>query len=149
LIQGLLGKTRPIASIAASFALIPKNVHPSSDACRKELTIENIWSGCAAFASCAGLQIQSSNSTIRRRTPMTTIVAVRGLFSAAEKINEASRSLCCDHCRRELRFPVHRYWRMRFCSAACANAYQQRLSPRTQQKIYEIDGYRPSWKAAS
>ena len=103
----------------------------------------------AAFASCAGLQIQSSNSTIRRRTPMTTIVAVRGLFSAAEKINEASRSLCCDHCRRELRFPVHRYWRMRFCSAACANAYQQRLSPRTQQKIYEIDGYRPSWKAAS
>jgi len=82
LIQGLLGKTRPIASIAASFALIPKFLHPSSDACRKKLMIENIWSGCAAFASCAGLQIQSSNSTIRRRTPMTTIVAVRAITAA-------------------------------------------------------------------
>jgi hypothetical protein len=81
---------------------------------------------------------------------MTTIVRLRGLFGAAEEVNgDSSNSLCCDHCRGKLRFCVHRYWRMRFCSAACMNAYQQRLSPRTQQKIYEIDGYRPSWKAAS
>jgi hypothetical protein len=81
---------------------------------------------------------------------MTTIVCLRGLFGAAEKANVvASSSLCCDHCHEKLRFPVHRYWRMRFCSAACMNAYQKRLSPDTQQKIYEIDPYRPSWKAAS
>jgi hypothetical protein len=80
---------------------------------------------------------------------MKTIVAVRGFFSAAEKINEASSSLCCDHCRGKLKFGVHRYWRMRFCSAACMHAYQQRLSTHTHQKISEIDGYRPLWKAAS
>ena len=49
---------------------------------------------------------------------------------------------------RKAEVSVHRYWRMRFCSAACMNAYQQRLSPDTQQKIYEIDGYRPLRKAA-
>ena len=81
---------------------------------------------------------------------MTTIVRLRGLFGAAEKANVvASSSLCCDHCRGKLRFPVHRYWRMRFCSATCMNAYQKRLSQDTQQKIYEINGYRPSWKVAS
>jgi len=70
---------------------------------------------------------------------MTTIVHLRGLLGAAENINAASSSLCCDHCRRKLRFREHRYWRMRFCSAACMNAYQQRLSTHTQQKISEID----------
>jgi hypothetical protein len=82
---------------------------------------------------------------------MTTIVRLRGLFGAAEKVNgdSSSLSLCCDHCRGKLRFGVHRYWRMRFCSAACMNAFQKRLSQDTQQKIYEIDRYRPSWKAAS
>jgi hypothetical protein len=58
-------------------------------------------------------------------------------------------SLCCDQCRGKLRFSVHRYWRMTFCSAACLKAYRQRLSTHTQQKIYEIDGDRSSWKAAS
>jgi hypothetical protein len=50
-----------------------------------------------------------------------------------------SPSLCCDHCRGRLGFRVHRYWRMRFCSSACMHAYQQRLSPQTQQKILQLD----------
>jgi hypothetical protein len=58
---------------------------------------------------------------------MKAIVGVRGLLGAAEKVNEV----------------------MRFCSAACMNAYQRRLSPDTQQKIYEINDYRPSWKVAT
>jgi hypothetical protein len=81
---------------------------------------------------------------------MNLIAGVRGLLGATEKTNEvASTSLYCDHCRGKLKFRVHRYWHMRFCSAACMNAYQKRLSPDTQQKIYQIDGYRPSWKVAS
>ena len=104
----------------------------------------------AAFAVFSGLKIEPSESTIRRHAPMTTIVRLRGLFSADEKVNgDSSSSLCCDHCRGKLKLGVHRYWRMRFCSSACMNAYQQRLSTHTQRKIYEIDGYRPSWKAAS
>jgi hypothetical protein len=79
---------------------------------------------------------------------MTTVVRLRGIFGAAEK-DSSSTSLYCDHCRERLSFCVHRYWRMRFCSAACMNAYQQRLSTHTQKKIYEIDGYHPSWKTAS
>jgi hypothetical protein len=81
---------------------------------------------------------------------MKAIVGLRGLLGAAEKVNDvASSSLCCDHCRGKLRVHVHRYRHMRFCSAACMNAYQQRLSADTQQKIYEINDYRPSWKAAT
>jgi hypothetical protein len=81
---------------------------------------------------------------------MRTVVTLRGIFGAAEKPDEVSSAfLCCDHCRGKLKFPVHRYWHMRFCSAACMRAYQQRLSPRTQQKIFEIDGDGAAWKAAS
>jgi hypothetical protein len=50
---------------------------------------------------------------------MKNVVAVRGLFDAARKINDAPSSLCCDYCRGKLSLNVHRYWRMRFCSAAC------------------------------
>ena len=65
------------------------------------------------------------------------------------KIDQAvSSSLCCAHCRGKLRFGAHRYWHMRFCSAVCVNAYRQRLSPHTRQKIYEIDSS-DRWKAAS
>ncbi len=77
---------------------------------------------------------------------MTTVVRPRGLFGVV--IGGSSRLLSCDHCRGKLKSSVHHYWRMRFCSAACMSAYQQRLSTQTQRKIYEIDG-RASWKAAS
>jgi hypothetical protein len=49
LIQGLLGKARTIASIAASFALIPKYLHRPSDGCRKKFMIDNIWIACGAY----------------------------------------------------------------------------------------------------
>jgi len=80
---------------------------------------------------------------------MTTIVRLRDLFTVAEKVNGGSlSSLCCDHCRAKLRSSVHHYWRMRFCSAACMDAYRRRLGTHTLQKIYEIDGCPPSLKAA-
>jgi hypothetical protein len=44
----------------------------------------------------------------------------------------------CDHCRRPLGLMVHRYWRMRFCSAACMQAYERRLHHDTKQKIARI-----------
>jgi hypothetical protein len=47
----------------------------------------------------------------------------------------SSTSLRCDHCRGNLGFRVQHYWRMRFCSANCATAYQKRLSARTQAKM--------------
>jgi hypothetical protein len=54
----------------------------------------------------------------------------------------------CDQCRRLLVFRMHRYWRMRFCSASCMSAYQQRLTPETRQKILKLD-IGPSWRMAS
>jgi hypothetical protein len=33
----------------------------------------------------------------------------------------------CDHCCGSLGLIIHRYWRMRFCSANCLQAYQHRL----------------------
>jgi hypothetical protein len=48
-------------------------------------------------------------------------------------------TLRCDHCRGELSLVVQRYWRMRFCSNACKNAYQQRLDGGTRQKIVRLD----------
>lgn len=44
----------------------------------------------------------------------------------------------CDHCRRPLGVLVRRYWHMRFCSAACVQAYQRRLHDATKQKIAQI-----------
>lgn len=41
----------------------------------------------------------------------------------------------CDYCRGKFGLIVHRYWRMRFCSAPCAHAYQERLHGETKAKI--------------
>jgi hypothetical protein len=52
-------------------------------------------------------------------------------------------TLRCDHCRGPLGLAVRRYWRMRFCSAGCVQAYQQRLQDGTKDKIAklrQIDG---------
>lgn len=61
----------------------------------------------------------------------------------------SSASFRCDHCRAKLRSRVHHYWRMRFCSANCAAAYQKRLSEGTQEKIVKLDVDRTSLKMAS
>jgi DNA polymerase II large subunit len=45
----------------------------------------------------------------------------------------------CDYCRRNLGLIVHRYWHMRFCSAACMRAYQHRLGENTKAKICRLD----------
>ena len=58
-------------------------------------------------------------------------------------------SLSCDHCRVQLRRNEHRYWHMRFCSAACVSAYQQRLSPETHEKVLALDISGPFLKTAS
>ena len=47
--------------------------------------------------------------------------------------------LRCDHCREEPGLGVHRYWHMRFCSAACMAAYQRRLGPETKAKISHLE----------
>jgi hypothetical protein len=99
--------------------------------------------GAAAAASAffSGLKIEPRKSTPHGFIPVKPLVGVRSLLGGGKRIDRVvSISPCCDHCRGKLRFGVHRYWHMRFCSAACMNAYQQRLSPDTQQKIYEIDG---------
>jgi hypothetical protein len=60
-------------------------------------------------------------------------------------------TLRCDHCRRSLGLVVHRYWRMRFCSAACNEAYQRRLGDDTKAKIRTLDlaarGHAPKTRA--
>jgi hypothetical protein len=47
-------------------------------------------------------------------------------------------TLRCDHCRREIRVRVHRYWRMCFCSSACMKGYQRRLTEETKVKIHRL-----------
>jgi hypothetical protein len=47
-------------------------------------------------------------------------------------------TLRCDHCRRPLGPMVRRYWRMRFCSAGCVQAYQRRLADGTKDKIAKL-----------
>lgn len=48
-------------------------------------------------------------------------------------------TLHCDHCRGKLGVLVHRYWHMRFCSAACLQAYEARLLDETRAKIHRLD----------
>jgi len=49
-------------------------------------------------------------------------------------------TLHCDHCRGKVGLSAQRYWRMRFCSQACKQAYQQRLDQSTRDKIGRLDG---------
>jgi hypothetical protein len=46
----------------------------------------------------------------------------------------------CDYCRGKFGLIVHRYWQMRFCSAVCTQAYQQRLHDETKGKIGGLNG---------
>jgi hypothetical protein len=48
-------------------------------------------------------------------------------------------TLRCDHCRAGLGAPIHRFWQMRFCSAACMAAYQERLADGTRMKIRRLE----------
>ena len=53
-----------------------------------------------------------------------------------EKASPARDSrMRCDHCRKSFGLILHRYFRMRFCSADCLSAYQDRLSELTMVKI--------------
>jgi hypothetical protein len=45
----------------------------------------------------------------------------------------------CDHGRQSFGLILHRYFRMRFCSADCLKAYQGRLDERTMMKIQHTD----------
>jgi hypothetical protein len=45
----------------------------------------------------------------------------------------------CDHCRKSFGLILHRYFRMRFCSADCLNAYQRRLDGLTMVKIRSLE----------
>jgi hypothetical protein len=45
----------------------------------------------------------------------------------------------CDHCRKSFGLMLHRYFRMRFCSGDCLDAYQRRLTELTMMKIQHIE----------
>jgi hypothetical protein len=53
-------------------------------------------------------------------------------------MEEKLMTIRCDYCRGKFGLIVHRYWRMRFCSAVCAQAYEQRLHHETKAKIRDL-----------
>jgi hypothetical protein len=60
-------------------------------------------------------------------------------FPTRSEVLVSVSTLRCDHCRREIRVRVHRYWRMCFCSSVCMTAYEQRLAEETKMKIRRLD----------
>jgi hypothetical protein len=71
-----------------------------------------------------------------RVTSLTDFPALKS-FARREPVSSAPSQ--CDTCRSKLGSCPHLYWRMRFCSLACMSAYQQRLSPQTNQKILMLE----------
>jgi hypothetical protein len=49
----------------------------------------------------------------------------------------------CDHCGGPLGLIVHRYYQMRFCCEAHAEAYRRRLTEDTRAKVGHLDHARP------
>jgi hypothetical protein len=45
----------------------------------------------------------------------------------------------CDYCQRSFGLILHRYFRMRFCTAGCLRAYQQRLDALTTTEARRFD----------
>ena len=56
-----------------------------------------------------------------------------------EKAQRSNESMRCDHCRKSFGLILHRYFRMRFCSADCLSAYQRRLDGLTMIKIRSLE----------
>jgi len=56
-----------------------------------------------------------------------------------EKAERSHEPMRCDHCRRSFGLILHRYFRMRFCSADCLSAYQRRLDGLTMIKIRSLE----------
>ena len=50
-----------------------------------------------------------------------------------------SEPMRCDYCRKSFGLILHRYYRMRFCSADCLQAYQHRLDDRTIIQIRHVE----------
>ena len=50
-----------------------------------------------------------------------------------------SEPMRCDRCRKSFGLILHRYFRMRFCSADCLEAYQRCLDELTMMKIQRVD----------
>ena len=65
---------------------------------------------------------------------------------AVEHRSLHSRPRRCDHCRKSFGLIIHRFWRMRFCSADCLTAYQRRLDKETIAKIRWLDFLGPTTK---
>jgi hypothetical protein len=55
-----------------------------------------------------------------------------------EKAERSHEPMRCDHCRKSFGLILHRYFRMRFCSADCLSAYQRRLADLTMIKIRSL-----------
>jgi hypothetical protein len=55
--------------------------------------------------------------------------------TAAKPNGRSAMTIKCDYCRGPLGVNVHRYWRMRYCSADCVTSYQRRLDEGTAGKI--------------
>ena len=49
-----------------------------------------------------------------------------------------SKPMRCDQCRKSFGLILHRYYRMRFCSADCLEAYQRRLDDLTITRIQHL-----------
>jgi hypothetical protein len=90
-------------------------------------------------------QLDDKKMLARTRTPRARLVGKQwgwgvavqsnGAYgSAADEKTSASR-MRCDHCRKSFGMILHRYFRMRFCSADCLSAYQDRLNELTMVKI--------------
>lgn len=63
--------------------------------------------------------------------PRTSVSLVHG----SKAVGRSAMTMRCDHCRAPLGPKVHRYWQMRYCSTACASAYQGRVETATAEKI--------------
>jgi hypothetical protein len=56
-----------------------------------------------------------------------------------ERRSPHAEPMRCDQCRKSFGLILHRYFRMRFCSADCLSAYQRRLADLTLIKIRSLE----------
>jgi hypothetical protein len=80
-------------------------------------------------------------ATWNRREDLALVSPTGGdsLELAVKRRSLHSGPMRCDHCRKSFGLVIHRYWRMRFCSADCWAAYQNRLDEDTKTKIRRLD----------
>ena len=112
-------------------------MHPSPTDDRSQIAAATyrLGKGCEFSVGVTGSSVKSTSATLIFLSSRPDPASFGDSTTGEKTAPSHSSPMRCDHCRKSFGLILHRYFRMRFCSADCLAAYQDRLSDLTMVKI--------------